>query len=283
MAPNDSLLTLRLDAETVRCLEETGRQLRDSAAELLACPGADFVSSNQQLPQKQENAAGLHMTFVFLGPKLCQLTGADAGNLATTLQALLAEYWQAATKEEPLHFRGFELLRSDLLIARFRAPDALLKLRKAVWRTCGAFGVTFPDSLWIPHVRLGRIRASKPQLARLQLSRLAALAPKLPARATCLALCSETSSDIEAAGPTLLALKETLRATTGGPAGNEEEQDAGKSTATREQTEECQSQSVPVSPPKGAPKAGVAPARKARVQNLSPTHADNAAAQQSPP
>merc|ERR1712232_468650 len=75
----------------------------------------------------------------------------------------------------PMAFLRFELYQPDktILVARYKATDAMTALRKAIWRVCRAAGVAFPDALWMPHVKLGRIKGlTRGQLDKLSCSAL---------------------------------------------------------------------------------------------------------------
>merc|ERR1711957_220040 len=93
-----------------------------------------------------------------------------------------------------------------MLIARFRAPEPLTALRKAVWRTCREHGISFPDALWVPHVVLGKVVATKAQLTNVSLGNLSPLAPTLPSQALGLTLLGEKPPDSPAANWDLPAL-----------------------------------------------------------------------------
>ena len=66
---------------------------------------------------------------------------------------------------------AFELFppgKRNLLVARFVAPVRLCALRKELWELCTAAGVALADDgEWIPHVTLGKFRATKAQAGRL--------------------------------------------------------------------------------------------------------------------
>merc|ERR1712048_489465 len=81
-----------------------------------------------------------------------------------------------------LNFRNFEIFQNNCqLVARFRVPDQLAVLRKAMWRACRERGVAFPDALWVPHVVLGKIVTTRTQLAKITCQQLKTLAPLEPA------------------------------------------------------------------------------------------------------
>lgn len=111
------------------------------------------------------------MAFVFCTDRLCHLPSEQLQTLYDDIRRHVA----AACAEEELQAltcRGFELFGPDKshLIARFRAPGLLMQLRRAIWRTCKEFGTSLPDAIWQPHIRLGRIKASRGQLNKVAFS-----------------------------------------------------------------------------------------------------------------
>lgn len=133
------------------------------------------------------------MTYVFCSERLLRMPVEEARDLHDTLQGQVAEAAMAAGSDS-LHFRGFELFppeRLNLLIARFKVPDALGHLRKTLWRTCRDRAVSFPDAMWVPHVALGKIKASRGQLSKMSCSRLSHLALGRPAQPLGLTLLGE--------------------------------------------------------------------------------------------
>ncbi|CAK0832683.1 unnamed protein product, partial [Prorocentrum cordatum] len=88
----------------------------------------------------------LHMTAVFCAGRLHQLEAQRLSGLRESLSGLLAD--AAAAGEEPMVFRGFEVFRGNLLVARFKASGALSRLRRAAWQEFKQQGAAFPDALW---------------------------------------------------------------------------------------------------------------------------------------
>mmetsp|Transcript_57133 Transcript_57133/g.105641 ORF Transcript_57133/g.105641 Transcript_57133/m.105641 type:complete len:254 (-) Transcript_57133:49-810(-) len=248
MAPKDSLLAVVLDGITLSALQEVAQSLSKSAQEILSTPNAGFSPLDP---------TELRMTFILFGPRLSQLTAEDEGRLSTELRKLLANCWPPA-RDELLQFRGFEVWRGDLLIARYQASAKLMQLRKAAWRLCGTFGVSCPDALWIPHVRLGRIRATKPQLARLPLAKLEGFIPRPQAQAVALTHWHPCPED-----RVHQSLMEALSVTQ-----VQEAETTAEQVPPVERVAQQPAATTPASPPKGSPKAGVAPQRVARVRGL---------------
>ena len=71
----------------------------------------------------------------------------------------------------PLRFVDFQLFpptKHNLLIARFEASPRLCALRRELWSLCTAAGVGLADDGdWVPHVTLGKFRATKAQVGQL--------------------------------------------------------------------------------------------------------------------
>mmetsp|Transcript_51675 Transcript_51675/g.116461 ORF Transcript_51675/g.116461 Transcript_51675/m.116461 type:complete len:259 (+) Transcript_51675:41-817(+) len=253
MAPKDSLLAIVLDGSTLSALQEASQALSESAEEILCTPNAGFSPCTLD---------ELRMTFILFGPRISQLRVEDACNLGTELRRLLASTWRS-TREELLQFRGFQMWRGDMLIARYQASAKLMQLRKAAWRLCGTFGISCPDALWVPHVRLGRIRATKPQLARLSLAKLQGFMPRQQAQAVAISHWHPWPEE-QVHRSLMEALSVTQVQQPDGEA--ESQQEMAASAAKGEAGQPTAPQ--PASPPKGSPKAGVAPQRVARVRGL---------------
>lgn len=174
MTAKQPLLALTLGTETADALHHAALALQVDAAELLGTPSLDF----EALDREQ-----LQLAFVFCNEHFCQLKEAEL----SALQHLLRERVLAANVT-PCHlaFVGFEVFAPDKtwLVARFKAPEPLLHLRKAVWRACREFGAAYPDALWLPCVKVGRFRGAKGQVDKItSLDCLAPYSLTTPARA----------------------------------------------------------------------------------------------------
>jgi len=151
----------------------------DDAAKLALCAAAKAIETSPEEwlgvsditfePESQEH---FQMAFVLFNDRLCHLPSESLQTLHDDIRrhvaSLVAEELQALT------CRGLELFGPDRshLIARFRASSQLMSLRRAIWRSCKEFGTAFPDARWDPHIRLGRIKASRGQLRQVSLSKL---------------------------------------------------------------------------------------------------------------
>lgn len=117
----------------------------------------------------------MHMDFVLCTERLARLFEDQLHTLGDAVQKLVAAA-AAEMAAAPMLFQRFELYQPDksILVARFRVPDALSSLRKAVWRECRGMGVAFPDAMWMPHIKLGKLKGlSRGQLDKLSCSGLA--------------------------------------------------------------------------------------------------------------
>ncbi|CAE7429333.1 unnamed protein product [Symbiodinium natans] len=170
MPNHNCYLAVSLDDETKASLGEVAESLTSSPAllNLPADTGFDAVEPE-----------AMHMTFLFFGEHARRLPAAVLEALHQRLcSELLAEGLTA-----PMAFRGFEVFgKMNVIVATFDAPKAMLDLRERVLQACFQdFG--FPDTLhkllkeqvvWIPHVTLGKIRATRAQLGALSTKRLRA-------------------------------------------------------------------------------------------------------------
>merc|ERR550537_1975729 len=165
MPNRNSFLAVVLDDSIVAALGAVAEALAASPAELLGVRdiGFDPVDDNSR-----------HMTFVFFGEHLRVL---PASELQAVHAAICEEVAEAGSSTiDPLAFRGFELFppgKSNLVVACFEPSPALIELRHAVLRRIRKCGLSLPKSLfamlegegaWMPHVTLGKIRASKAQI-----------------------------------------------------------------------------------------------------------------------
>lgn len=179
-------LALVLEDSTRSALDTAAQAIAESPDEWLGVPGMAFE------PEAKEQ---FHMVFVLCTDRLCHLPSEDL----QTLHDDVRRHVSAASAEGPLPLicRGFELFGPDKshLIARFRAPTQLVQLRRAIWRTCKDFGVAFPDALWAPHIRLGRIKASRGQLKQVAFSKLPAQLSELAIEPSGLTLSGKRPED----------------------------------------------------------------------------------------
>lgn len=185
LASNKPTLVVRLDANTRAALHEAALAVQASPAEWLG--DAARQASFEPIPEQR-----LHADFVLCTAQLVQLPEPELNALCEALRKLVA----AAAEEvaAPLPFSRFELYQPDktFLAARFRVPEPLMRLRKAMWRECRAASVAFPDAMWMPHIKLGRLKAiGHSSLQRLDCSPLAVLAPQQLARPLGLTLIGE--------------------------------------------------------------------------------------------
>ena len=102
-----------------------------------------------------------------------------ADRLARLNHQLLESVTGAVERHSPftLRFVDFQLFppsKHNLLIARFEAPPHLRALRQELWGLCTAAGVGVADDEdWVPHVPLGKFRATKAQVRQLSCRGLA--------------------------------------------------------------------------------------------------------------
>jgi len=150
-------------------LSSVAEALRDAPSELL---GVDDVAF------EAHTAAQLHMAFVYLAERFMKMHASEMRGLHDAVQQRVAAAADAATA--PITLCGLELYPPDrsLVVARFKVPETLMSLRKAVWRVCREHKVAFPDAIWMPHVVIGRIRATRGQVNHVSCARLSGLAPR---------------------------------------------------------------------------------------------------------
>jgi len=198
MSNKNCFLAVRIDAPTLLALERVGRSLEENPSTLLNMPedvGFDFMEPEQ-----------LHMTFLFFGECLRNL---EASQLRTAYAQICEKVSDALSEADtltaPLEFIGFELFppqKRNLVVARFKTTDALLRLRDAMFASLRTQGISMPASFftliegegaWSPHVTLGRIRASKAQIgsASCNTTGLSTLAPSKPLQPHGLTLLGE--------------------------------------------------------------------------------------------
>mmetsp|Transcript_65097 Transcript_65097/g.167876 ORF Transcript_65097/g.167876 Transcript_65097/m.167876 type:complete len:386 (-) Transcript_65097:94-1251(-) len=192
LAAGKPTLSLRLDATTRMALRRVAKSAADAPADLL---GGGIGSSGAELFAvggtgfEAVEEASLEIDFVICSERLSKLKGDQLTTLQDNLQRLFTDSIEVASALLP--FSRFEQFAPDrsVLVARFRIPEALTLLRKEVWREFRAAGVAYPDGMWMPHVKLGRIKGlHRGQLEKLDISGLNLFAPNELARPTVLAL-----------------------------------------------------------------------------------------------
>lgn len=177
-------LALLLDDATRCALQESVRSIAANPEELLGLPDMTF---------EPESWDQFQMDVVLCTDHLCRLPS----DLLQTLHDQLRDEIAAAPAEGTLVCRGVELFGSDKshLIARFRVPTELVQLRRTLWRACREFRVAFPDAIWVPHIRLGRIKASRGQLNKVTFKTLPAPLLKLTIQPKALTLLGKRPED----------------------------------------------------------------------------------------
>lgn len=149
------VLAVVLDSATKSALCETVKAIETFPEEWLGVPGMAFEA---------ESLEQFQMDFVLCTDRLCNLPSDVLQTLYDSVRDAVA--LAAAEEMQPMICRGLELFGPDRshLIARFRAPTALTQLRRTTWRACKEFGAAFPDAMWAPYIRLGRLKAARHQL-----------------------------------------------------------------------------------------------------------------------
>jgi len=174
---NKPILAVRLDAATRNALRRAAEAAAITPSESLGtavAAGASFEPSDE---------AHLHMDFVLCSDLLAKMPMKRLHSLQEALQKMVGDAAEAVAL--PMSFQRFELYAPDknFLVARFKVPEALTLLRRAVWRECRSSGIAFPDAMWMPHVKLGKIKGlSRGQLNEVSCDGLAPFAPLAPAR-----------------------------------------------------------------------------------------------------
>lgn len=154
-----------MDDATVAALGVVAEAIAASPSELLGREGVGFEPVDDK---------SRHMTFVFFGEHLQQLS---ASELLAVHAAICEEVAAVSVSAAaPLAFHGFQLFppgKSNLVVACFEPSPSLLELRHAVLRRVRECGLSLPKSFfamlegegrWMPHVTLGKVRASKVQI-----------------------------------------------------------------------------------------------------------------------
>ncbi|CAE7249769.1 Msh2 [Symbiodinium sp. CCMP2592] len=123
--------------------------------------------------------SSMHMTFLFFGEHAGRL---PAPALETLHERLCRELLDEGLST-PMAFKGFEIFgKMNVVVATFDAPQSMLDLRDRVLQAClkdPSFPPAFIKLLkeqveWIPHITLGKIRATRAQLSSVSCRRLRA-------------------------------------------------------------------------------------------------------------
>mgnify|MGYP005996399575 CR=1 FL=1 len=100
---------------------------------------------------KPHTCEGLHMTFVYLGDNLSYHECATYVDLFNQVERI----------EWKFEFEGYSLFppgKNNLIIAKFRAPPALLSTRTHIVDQIGPSKLKDEDPYkWIPHITLGKL------------------------------------------------------------------------------------------------------------------------------
>jgi hypothetical protein len=180
------VLAVALDDSTRSVLEAAAKAIEASPEQCLGVPDLVFV------PETREN---FQMTFVLCTERLHRLPSEQL----QTLHDDLRRHVGAASLEklEALPCRGFEMFGPDRshLIARFRPCAELVQLRRTMWRSFKEFNAAYPDAMWAPHIRLGRIKASRSQLNKVAFNSLPSQLNELHIQPRTMSLLGERPKD----------------------------------------------------------------------------------------
>jgi len=169
-------LTLQLDLPTRAALRRACVGVQEAPQPLLGAFGQN--AAGVSFEPLEEAALGIE--FVLCTESFVALPKESLDTLQGDLTAA-CDAASEAISQEPIYFQRFETFQPDrtILVATFRAPEAMKAFRKTVWRLFRAAGVAYPDGMWMPHVKLGRIKGlHRGHLEKLDLSDLALLAPQ---------------------------------------------------------------------------------------------------------
>lgn len=157
MSCDTAFLAVSLSDELKSTLWEVASAIEMSPDESLGVAGIGFN------PYAEEK---LHMTFVFCGEALLKLSKVDLIAMHSELHQIVS----TSVIDVELSFKCFDLFPPDkrnLIIAQFEAPLVLQRLRASVWKVCLKYGVALrDDSEWMPHITMGKIKATKAQAGR---------------------------------------------------------------------------------------------------------------------
>jgi len=166
MSCTTAFLAVALDDELRAVLHHVACAIEASPEQSLGVEGVGF------LPHAEDK---LHMTFVFCGEALKKLPKANVTALHGEIQAKTR---RNSALEGHLEFKAFELFppeKMNLIIARFEAPPFLRELRQFTWAICLKYGVAMKDDEdWMPHITLGKIKATKAQVGHVSCHSLVA-------------------------------------------------------------------------------------------------------------
>lgn len=146
---------------------------------LVADPSGLLSDGSEAVSFVPVDAESRHMTFVYFGEHLRNLPAQELRSFHT---ALCAEVSAHAATGAPMTFSEFMLFppgKMNLVIARFEPSEPLLQLRRAVLSRAKEqpslpktlFDLLEEDGDWMPHVTLGKIRATKAQIGKLSCAR----------------------------------------------------------------------------------------------------------------
>jgi len=170
MPNRNCYLAIALDDESLASLGKVASSVVASS-ELLGLPadtGFDAV-----------DPSAMHMTFLFFGEHAGRL---PAPALETLHERLCRELLDEGLST-PMAFKGFEIFgKMNVVVATFDAPQSMLDLRDRVLQAClkdPSFPPAFIKLLKeqverIPHITLGKIRATRAQLSSVSCRRLRA-------------------------------------------------------------------------------------------------------------
>ena len=154
------------------CFDEATRsalnELQDALEEHLQSEGYSFDRMSLQV---------LHLTFLFAGERLRQLSGEQLRTCHTEVTVAIRQSGLGC-KPSVIKISGicvFPPGKSNLIVARFDVPRDLRELEQVVARSARAAGISVPSSSrageleveegdendWVPHVTLGKVRASR--------------------------------------------------------------------------------------------------------------------------
>lgn len=182
MPNQNSYFGVVLDSATMASLQDTSLALQETPGELLAT--ADDITFKPQ--------EALHMTFVFFKE---DLHGMPVEELRALHEGACEGVRSCAADAaaQPLHFLDFELFppgKANQVAARFQPTESLVRMRRTFLEHLRKASPSLPDRFWkdieeegdwLPHVTLGKIGATMPQIGRLSCSQ--ALQDRAPASA----------------------------------------------------------------------------------------------------
>lgn len=167
----NTYLTVALPPASADALAALAGHLAKAAATIPACPSGKVPSFGAM------DRDVLHMTFFFAGE---QLAGLNADALAAFHAAVAAAATLAGddARDDVLVFTGLRVFppgKNNLVVAEYAAPSWLTMLQASVERIAAEHGIITSGSVrrntavanvnamprWVPHVTLGKIRATR--------------------------------------------------------------------------------------------------------------------------